>query len=240
MNHILSTGEPGYDHEMTIMSGPCGSLSVIADVDAAMSGGTESILFYPTNGTQYHVYIAYWSTGGSSSQTGTFTISRICYPIPANDECSNATSLPCGTVDLAGTTYGVMPETAPGSGSDYGVWYEFTGNDQATTISSVGTTLDHKLTIMSGSCGALSVIANVDGAMSGGTETYTFHTISGTQYYIYVTYYLASGSNIGTFTISRSCFGEGTDICNDATAFALPCGGSYSDAATTNQATNTG
>ena len=238
LTDVSATGESGFDIEMTIVYGSCGSYSIETTQDATGTGGTESYLFYPTNGTDYFVYIAYQGTGGSSSQTGAFTISRVCYPPPANDECVNATNLPCGTTDLAGSTIGAIAESAPSTSSSYGVWYEFTGTGEATTISSTASaSYDHELTIMSGSCGGLTVIANVDAAMSGGTETYTFHSAIGTQYYIYVAHYSTSSGQMSTFTISRSCLTN--DICDNATAFSLTCGGSYSDASTTAEATNT-
>lgn len=128
-----------------------------------------------------------------------------------NDDCSNAISIPCSTSNLAGSTVGSVSESAPlGVSSNFGVWYKFTGDGASTTISTTaGSGFDHELLIMSGTtCGATyTQIADIDNALSAGTETYTFTSVLNTQYYVYIAYYGASGtsSNTGTFTISRSC-----------------------------------
>ncbi|MDP5011641.1 MAG: T9SS type A sorting domain-containing protein, partial [Crocinitomicaceae bacterium] len=148
-------------------------------------------------------------SGGTAADVGTFTISRSCVtptPPPANDACANATSLPCGTSGLAGTTVNAVSETAPlGYSSPYGVWYSFIGDGQSTTISSIAV-FDHEMTIMTGSsCGSYAIVSSQDNALSNGTETYTFNTIVGTQYYVYLAHYSTTSITTGTFTISRTC-----------------------------------
>ena len=153
-------------------------------------------------------------------------ITNLPPPAPTNDLCANATSLPCATVNLAGTTVNTVSESAPqGVSSNYGVWYKFTGDGQSTTISTIaGAGFDHELLIMSGTvCGAAyTQITDQDAGGSGGTETYTFTSTLGTQYYVYIAYYSTSGTtaNEGTFTISRSCVAAPVPPSNDA------CGGS--------------
>jgi hypothetical protein len=140
---------------------------------------------------------------------------------PANDNCANATSLPCGTSNLAGTTVGSISEIAPsGCANAFGVWYTFTGNGQLTTISSTAASgFDHEIDIFSGGCGSLTNIACVDGPGAGGTENYTFTSVNGTTYYIYVAHFSTSGSTRGAFTISRTCVSPPT---NDDPSGATP------------------
>ncbi|HNW88844.1 MAG TPA: T9SS type A sorting domain-containing protein [Bacteroidales bacterium] len=145
--------------------------------------------------------------------------------VPANDACANATPLPCGTTNLAGSTISCVSET-PGTGctvSPYGVWYKFTGDGIETTISSTGN-FDHEMDIVSGSCGSFTSIACVDTYTSGGTETYTFTPTYGTIYYVYIAHYSSSSTTTGTFTISRTC---ATSPCSNITAIS-GCGSSYS------------
>ncbi|MBN2668438.1 MAG: T9SS type A sorting domain-containing protein [Bacteroidales bacterium] len=124
---------------------------------------------------------------------------------PANDLCTNATALPCGTTSLAGTTVNTTSNTDPsGCASAYGVWYTFTGDGNETTISSTAV-FDHEMVIFSGSCGSLTNITCRDVALSGGTETYTFTTTVGLDYYVYIANWSTSSTTTGTFTISRSC-----------------------------------
>ncbi len=231
---ISTTAGSGYDHRLVICSGSCSSLTNLYSIDNAASGGTESKTFTTVNGTTYYVYIAHYSS--NSSTTGTFTISRTCPP-PANFTCATATSLPCGTSNLAGTTVNTtgtahgLPSSA--SLSNYGVWYTFTGDDRPTTISVHATGYDSEIAIVSGSCGNFTWIGyNDSGNSTQSDDTYTFTTTSGTTYYVYVAYYAPSGtsSNTGTFNISRTCVTNHTVTLNSwptSIGATFTGGGSY-------------
>lgn len=206
---ISTDAGAGFDQEISIASGACATLSNIECIDNDGSGGIESYTFTTTVGTVYYVYLAYYSTTGTSAETGTFTISRTCNAVPPSG-CSSAAPLNCGTSNLAGTTVGV---TAAASNigcsiSDYGKWYTFNGDDQQSTINiSPAAGYDVEIAIASGSCGTLSNIDCIDNGGSGSVESISFPTISGTTYYLYVAYYSNTGTatNTGTFTITRNC-----------------------------------
>jgi len=197
-----------FDHEMSISQGSCVTLTNLACIDAAFSGGTETYTFTTVNGVQYYVYISHWSSFNTST-TGTFTISRSCAPAPTppvNDLCSNATLLPCGTTALSGSTQ-LSSNIAHGSGclmSNYGVWYTFLGDGTITTITSTAD-FDHEMSISFGSCGSLTNISCHDDALSFGTETASFPTIIGQTYYIYISHWSSLSTTTGNFTISRTC-----------------------------------
>lgn len=197
-----------FDHEMSISHGSCGALTSLACVDVALSGGTETHTFTTVNGVQYYVYISHWSSFDTTT-TGTFTISRSCAPAPTppdNDLCANATPLPCGTVALSGSTQ-LTSNMAHGSGcsmSNYGVWYTFVGDGSITTITSTAN-FDHEMSISSGSCGSLTSISCHDNSLSGGTETASFQTTNGLNYYVYISHWQSGSSTTGNFTISRTC-----------------------------------
>ena len=203
---ITADPEAGYDIEMSIASGSCGGLTNIACEDAELSGDSEYYTFTTTNGVDYLVYISYWSSSAGATDVGDFTISRSCTTPPvstANDDCSGATSLPCATINLAGTTVGSTSlSDQAGCASSSGVWYSFVGDGQSTTISS-SATFDHEMVIYSGSCGSLTNVACKDG--STGTENYTFTPANGVTYYVYIAHWSTSSSTTGTFTISRTC-----------------------------------
>jgi hypothetical protein len=160
---------------------------------------------------------------------------------PVNNQCANATNLPCATSNLVGTTV-LANSYTNGSGclmSDYGGWYTFVGDGNSSTISVTTTNYDIKLSISSGSCGSLTNIACLDSALSSGTETYTFTTAVGVTYYVYIAYWSTAGTstNTGTFTISRSCsvpYNPCTSIsniatCGSANSVTIPAGaGGYS------------
>jgi len=174
------------------------------------------------------------TAGTSNAHTVRFTSAASCFPVsgltftwtppppptpPSNDYCSGTTNVPCGTSSLAGTTVGTVVETAPFSlSSSYGVWYTFAGDGQQTTITST-TTFDHSLLFMSGSCSGLSYITNIDNSTL--TETYTFITTVGVQYYVYVAHYLSGSTTKGTFTMSRTCTTPPVPPINDNPSGAI-------------------
>lgn len=157
--------------------------------------------------TPYYYRIKATNASCSSAYV-TGTVTTLTAP-PVNNQCANATSLPCGTSNLAGTTVGALSYTH-GTGclmSNYGVWYTFAGDGNSSTISVTTTSNDIELSISTGSCGSLTNIACQDSALSSGTETYTFTTAVGVNYYVYIANWYSSGTSTetGTFTISRTC-----------------------------------
>lgn len=208
----------GYEWEIrTSGLGGSGATGLVASgsVGAGVTSSSTSSL---TQNTTYTLYVRS-NCGGTFSSWNASASSTSPTPPPSNDYCSGPTNVPCGTSSLAGTTVGTVVETAPFSlSSNYGVWYTFAGDDQQTTITST-TTFDHSLLFMSGSCAGLSYITNIDNSIS--TETYTFITTVGVQYYIYVAHYLTSSTSTGTFTISRTCTTPPTPPINDNPSGAI-------------------
>ncbi len=174
-----------------------------------ISGATSSSYLATVTSETWYQCVVTCSSGSTSANSSPVQITLITPP--ANDACVNATSLPCGTLNLAGTTVNAVSETAPGGGglaSPFGVWYTFIGNGQQSTISTIGTGgFDQEMTILSGGCGATTLVSSQDVGGTNGTESYTFGTTNGTTYYVYVAYWSSTGTaaNVGTFTISRTC-----------------------------------
>ena len=229
----------GYEWEIrTSGLGGSGATGLVASgsVGAGVTSASTSSL---TQNTTYILYVRS-NCGGLYSSWNASASSTSPTPPPANDYCSNSIDIPCATSSLAGTTVGTVLETAPFSlSSNYGVWYTFAGDGQSTTITST-TTFDHSLLFMSGSCGGLSYITNIDNSFT--TETYTFTTTVGVQYYIYIAHYLTSSTSTGTFTISRTCTAPPTPPINDnpSGAITLTIGNTVTYVTYTNvNATNT-
>lgn len=234
-NTTITVSGGTLDAEMAITSGTCATQTNVTCQDVGGAGGTETFTFLATNGVTYFVYVAHYAVG---TTTGTFNISRSCVapPVPpANATCATATSLPCATANLAGTTVNTS-SIVHGTGctmSNYGVWYTFVGNGQNTTITVSGGTLDAEMAIVSGSCGTFTNITCQDAGGTGGTETYNFTATNGVTYYVYVADYSTAGTTTGTFTISRTCTAP---LVNDepCTATAIVAGATCSYATYTN------
>ena len=193
------TTNPSFDIKLSVSTGTCGTMTNIVCTDTS----PEQATFTTVNGTTYYVYVAGWSSSGTT--TGTFTISRTCAPAPVppvNNLCTNATALPCGTTNLAGTTVNSanIAHSTGCSMSNYGVWYTFVGDGNPTTITT-NPAFDIKLSVSTGTCASMSNIVCTDSS----PETATFTTVIGTTYYVYVAGWSSSGTTTGTFTISRSC-----------------------------------
>ncbi|MCF6130855.1 fibronectin type III domain-containing protein [Flavobacterium wongokense] len=198
----------------------CGALGTGVCVNNTNGANVEtaSITGF-TAGLTYYVRVY---SQGNSTNVGTFSIC-VTSP-PANNQCANATSLPCGTTNLAGSTIGTSSYTH-GSGctmSNYGVWYTFVGDGNQNVISATTTAFDIEMSISRGSCGSLINVACVDSALSSGTETYTFNTTLGTTYYVYIAHWDSTSTTIGNFTISRACVAPLTnDECSGAIALTV-------------------
>lgn len=159
---------------------------------------TQAISGLSANTTYYYRILA---NNGCSSAYVTGSITTL-----AANPCSSATTLNCGTSNLAGTTVGSTNYThnTGCTMSNYGKWYTFTGDGNLNTISVTTTSFDAEMSISSGSCGSLTNIACQDSAING-TETYSFTATLGVTYYVYVAYWLSGDTTTGTFTISRTC-----------------------------------
>lgn len=193
------TTNPSFDIKLSVSTGTCASMTNIVCTDTS----PESAVFTTVLGTTYYIYVAGWSSGGTT--TGAFTISRSCAPAPiapTNNLCANATSLPCGATNIAGTTVNTVsiPHGTGCSMSDYGVWYTFVGDGNPTTITT-NPAFDIKLSIATGTCGSLTNVVCTDSS----PESATFTSTNGVTYYVYVAGWLSGGTTTGTFTISRSC-----------------------------------
>jgi len=174
-----------------------------------------------STGTTYYWKIVPRNSVGLA--TGCSTWSFTTLTPPSNDLCSGATSLPCATSNLAGTTLNSVSETPPASSvtSSFGVWYKFTGDGQQTTISSTAV-FDHEMVILSGiSCGSFSIIASKDDALSNSVESYTFTTTNLQQYYVWIAHYSTGNTTTGTFTISRTCTAPPSPPTNDNPSEAI-------------------
>ena len=202
-----------------IFVGTCGSLTSVLCVDNFIGGTDEfGIISGFTIGTTYLIRVYSFANG---TDQGSFDICIITPTPPAtppNDICSTATQLDCEDINIAGTTNlsSNTPHGTSCSMSNYGVWYTFIGDgNQTTIIVTPEAGFDPEMAIVSSSSncsGTFTSIACEDDNIDGIVESYTFDTVSGTNYYIYIADYFAGASSAftGNFTISRTC----VDTCN--------------------------
>lgn len=187
-----------------------------------------------TGSTSYTYYVR--SDCGASSYSnwvGPFTFQTLL----ANDDCANAIPISCAATPVAGTTVGASVDTYIDAGAggsltaQRGVWYVITGDDNQYTIntcSAVG--YDTRISVYSGSCGALTGITGNDdmGASCSSFSTLrsqvSFGAFAGTNYYVFVHGYEGGFglSEVGAFelniTCSALCIPDANDACANAVA----------------------
>lgn len=147
----------------------------------------------------------------------------------ANDLCAGAFPINSGQT-ISGTTVGATVDSPQGQTtcgttiSAPGVWYFIVGNGGPLTASTCNSaTYDTKISIFSGTCGALTCEGgNDDGAgCSGFTSEITVNTNPGTLYYILVHGF---SSATGTFDLTTTLGSppSGNDVCGGA--LPIVCG----------------
>ena len=132
-----------------------------------------------------------------------------CGP-PPNNDCANALPITCGQT-LSGTTVGATNTVLPFCGTSNtapDVWYSFVATGVNSTLStcSPGTNYDSKITIYSGSCGALVCEdGNDDDFLCPSSilqSTLTIPTTIGQTYYVEVHGF---GTATGIFNLTLTC-----------------------------------
>ncbi len=241
-------GDPSdIDTRLWVYEGTCTNLTQVGSDDDGCTGTYESILIglSVTGGATY--YLEWDDRWSADAFTFEFTFTSV--PSPANDLCSNAQLLTCGsnvsgnTVDATstGNPIGVCGNTAP---SAPGVWYSIigTGADINLTLCSPNTGFDTKLHVYEYGCGSLNCVAGNDDAspacsylLSGQNllSDLTFTSTMGTEYHILVN---GHQGETGNFELKVECASLSNDLCTDA--IAITCGNTYPGSTT--GASNTG
>lgn len=194
--------------QLSVYEGSCGSLSEIpgACLNSAQQNTTASWNFSGlTIGDTYYIRI-----DGYAGYECDYSFSAIdgVAITPDNDSCFVATTLTCGAIDTASNILATAtdaPTACTGGGTtSKGVWYTFTGTGYELTISTdnAATNFDTEINVYEGPCGSLTCVGGDDNSGTGSTSEYTFTTVSGTEYYVYVD---GNGAAEGEFAISLTC-----------------------------------
>lgn len=145
---------------------------------------------------------------------------------PANDLCENAEALVCNTT-VSGSTGGGTntgaPTVCPVGSGDIGVWYTFTGDGQFVELSTCGSAIDSRITVVSsanGCAGPFTCVASEDddatdagcGVFNADDASLGFVSVAGTVYYVYISAGAVdtNGDNVddlfdGGFDLSFNC-----------------------------------
>jgi len=169
------------------------------------SCGLQSEVTFLSDGTStYYIMVE-----GFGSASGNFSMAVSCEDLAVNDECENALPIACGETVTGTTANATFDSSAPACGgvdiTAPGVWYEFTDNSGLITDYTIslcdGTDYDSKLTVYSGTCGALVCETANDDACGLQSEV-SFQSDGNTTYYILVHGF---GSATGNFSLNVNC-----------------------------------
>jgi hypothetical protein len=129
---------------------------------------------------------------------------------PINDVCSEAFFVDCG-FNYIGSTLSSTSSDAPDNCSANifgpGVWYRLEGTGQIITLDLSNADFDTQVTVFSGSCGSLICVGGDDDSGSGNTSLFTFCTMSGEDYWIYIDGFADA---VGAYEMDVSCSTDNT------------------------------
>lgn len=175
----------------------------------------------------YYIFVAPQFLGGVSC-TGPGNEYRLAIscapgncPPPANDECSGAITVTCGSVNTfsnanATTAGDDIPASCAFGGPQTGagtVWFKFVATDVNASINTCASTEvdDTIIGVYSGTCGNLTEIGcGEDGCGFAGLNSIADAggLTPGQTYYIRVSTYAGFGSPLGSFSLEVNCFGD--------------------------------
>ncbi|MEZ5023845.1 MAG: fibronectin type III domain-containing protein, partial [Chitinophagales bacterium] len=192
-------------------TGPEGAVFTISNWTYS---GTNNLEGGTTNGATTAPFpIGTFATTGRVASTWEGPIAFTTLPAvvagPVNDTCAGAVVLNCDDTGIAGTTTDATATDQPAGcfSLSEGVWYTIAGTGDEITIDVTPIGWDPELSFNSGSCGSLTNIDCIDNGGSDVTESITFLSDIGTDYYLYVSDYSSSttNDNQGDFTIDVTC-----------------------------------
>ena len=227
---VSTCNDASFDTKLAVYDGagcPTGCEIVYNDDGSGCSGWTSALSFTATAGNVYMIQLGGYSSG--SLGTGNLTIGAPVPP-PANDECAGAEAISgdgAFAFDNSAASTGTENQNEYicydfGSSSvDNDVWFAWTATvDSDLTVTLCGgTSMDSKMAISSGSCGALTVLDCNDDSCGLQSEVATAVT-NGSTYYVQVGNFPGAAGGSGSVSFSQQVTLDPGDDCSDAIAIA--------------------
>ncbi|MFM9986308.1 MAG: T9SS type A sorting domain-containing protein [Flavobacteriales bacterium] len=216
-NYFIEWGPNGYT------PGTAGSAGGSATGSATVSSSPYSITGLVD---LYDVYIRQ-DCGGSGYSSNVFRD----FDFLQGDECFSAETVTCSLTPVTGSTTGYTLGVDPTGGTGCGAggysaptrWYKLAGTNELVTVDLSASSYDTRVTIMSGTCGALTCVAGDDDSGTGLTSLVSFNAFTGTDYYIIIHGFgTASGNYSMTVTCAFLCLPiTNNDECASSAALTL-------------------
>ncbi|MCG8332508.1 MAG: T9SS type A sorting domain-containing protein [Chitinophagales bacterium] len=124
---------------------------------------------------------------------------------PYNDQCADAITIDCGVSQYGNTVHATSSNAPSGCANGgipgTGVWFHVVGDGNQWTVDTDGSNYDTQINVYEGSCGSLTCVGGDDDSGPGSTSSLDFCTEQGTNYYIYLDGFAATGS----YVLNSSC-----------------------------------
>jgi len=227
LNATTCSGNTSLNTRLYVYTGSCGGFTCVgANATAAPAcspANAASVQFCSTIGQTYYILVTNDTTG-----TGQFELSVLdsgaCL---ANDNCETAVNVPVGS-SVVGNNIGAsndpgQPTCNALSTFNAGVWYTTTGNGNVLNVTTCGgnTTLNTRLYVYTGSCGAFTCVNAATGTTPACSPTTAasvqFCSTVGQTYYILVT-----NDTTGTGVFDLAVLEMGACPTNDLCENAVP------------------
>jgi hypothetical protein len=127
---------------------------------------------------------------------------------PSNDNCANAIVVVGGSSISFNSTQATNDGPlhaceAGGAGFGHTIWYRYAAPvSGSVTVDTCGCSFDSVLSVWTGACGGLSLLACADDSCTGLSSTVTFIAVAGTTYLIQVGSYGTGAGGSGTLTVA--------------------------------------
>ncbi len=242
-SHIITVvGSTSFDAVVDLRSGACSGANIDC-ADTSYAGDTEILNANGlTIGNTYFVRVYDYSSSVPATTTFTICITTPTPPVPANDSCGGAVSLPVYGATCGGATTGSVASATQSlpaitcnsltGTADDDVWYSFVATATSHDITVAGSTnLNAVVELLSGSCPGVSINC-ADATVAGGVEVINATGLTiGNTYYVRVYDFGSSVPVTTSFTIcvtTPATVIPSNDECSGATSltvYGATCGG---------------
>jgi hypothetical protein len=192
-----------YDTKLNVYTDGCGTLTCVGGNDDACPGSQSRVDFPSINGREYLILVQ-----GFGGEVGDYELAVTAQPPPPpNDACAGAVVIDLAMANPATVSGNTQSSTTDpendtcGNSNAGGVWYSVvgTGGDMRATTCNAGSNYDTRLSVFSGTCGALACVGENDDdptcALSGVRSTVAWRSVFGETYRILVHGYNTSAGN---------------------------------------------
>ena len=180
------SSETDLDTQISVFRGGCDELECVGGTGQGLPCGNDGIVTWATNPDEnYLLFIS-----GRASRIGEFWLTVDEASARGGADCSQSVSLASKGALIIGSTVDATKASDVCGDVDIsrGVWYKVQGNGNTISVSTCGpdTDFDARISMFTGTCGALNCAAHTTSDCAGGDGSLRWATDRGSTYYLLV------------------------------------------------------